>query len=160
MLHALPHLTPSFEHPRNIWKRVNIMNFSLCSFLLHRVRCHVLDSNILPNTMFSKIQFFSHSRVEAGSNISTVVPASRKRRRGGNTVSDETVMYGYWSSVIWPVSGCTVKLQTRPLFRESALQEEKQSNCHYERIRIKSGHGPHRGARYQDELVDWPSAVR
>jgi hypothetical protein len=26
-------------------------------------------------------------------------PASRKRRRRGNTVSDETVMYGYWSSV-------------------------------------------------------------
>jgi hypothetical protein len=29
-----------------------------------------------------------------------------------------------------------------------------------ERIRIKSGHGPQRGARYQDELVDCPSAVR
>jgi hypothetical protein len=26
-------------------------------------------------------------------------PWSRKRRRKGNTVSDETVMYGYWSSV-------------------------------------------------------------
>jgi hypothetical protein len=26
-------------------------------------------------------------------------PASRKRRLKGNTVSDETVMYGYWSSV-------------------------------------------------------------
>jgi hypothetical protein len=26
-------------------------------------------------------------------------PASRKRRQKGNTVSDETVMYGYWSSV-------------------------------------------------------------
>jgi hypothetical protein len=28
------------------------------------------------------------------------IPASRKRRQRGNTVSDETVMYGYWSSVI------------------------------------------------------------
>jgi hypothetical protein len=26
-------------------------------------------------------------------------PASRKRRHKGNTVSDETVLYGYWSSV-------------------------------------------------------------
>jgi hypothetical protein len=38
-------------------------------------------------------------RVETGSNTSTVVPASRKRRRRGTTVSEETVMYGYWSSV-------------------------------------------------------------
>jgi hypothetical protein len=27
------------------------------------------------------------------------VHASRKRQQKGNTVSDETVMYGYWSSV-------------------------------------------------------------
>jgi hypothetical protein len=39
------------------------------------------------------------SRVEAGKNTSTAVPASLMRRRRGNTVSDETVMYGYWSSV-------------------------------------------------------------
>jgi hypothetical protein len=38
-------------------------------------------------------------RVEAGYNTSTVVPVSRKRRHKGNTVSDETVKYGYWSSV-------------------------------------------------------------
>jgi hypothetical protein len=30
--------------------------------------------------------------------ISTIVTATRKRRRRGNTVSDEAVMYGYWSS--------------------------------------------------------------
>jgi hypothetical protein len=24
---------------------------------------------------------------------------------------------------------------------------------------MKSGHGPQKGARYQDELVDWPSAL-
>jgi hypothetical protein len=34
-----------------------------------------------------------------GLEYSTAVPASRKRRRRGNTVSDETVMYGYWFSV-------------------------------------------------------------
>jgi hypothetical protein len=74
-------------------------------------------------------------RVEAGDNTSTAVPASRKRRRRGNTVSDETVMYGYWSSVTWPVSDC--KLQTRPLVREGALQEEQQSNCHYRKDKDK-----------------------
>jgi hypothetical protein len=38
-------------------------------------------------------------RVEAGKNTSTVIPASRKKRRKGNpVVSDETVMYGYESS--------------------------------------------------------------
>jgi hypothetical protein len=36
------------------------------------------------------------SRVEAGKNTSTVVPARRKRRQKGNTVSDETVKYSYW----------------------------------------------------------------
>jgi hypothetical protein len=39
------------------------------------------------------------TRVEAGWNTSIAVPVSRKRRHKGNTVSDETVMYGYWSSV-------------------------------------------------------------
>jgi hypothetical protein len=37
--------------------------------------------------------------VEAGKNTSTVIPASRKRRREGNpVVSGEAVMYGYESS--------------------------------------------------------------
>jgi hypothetical protein len=34
-------------------------------------------------------------RVEEGWNTSTVVPASRKRRQKGNTVSDEAVQYGW-----------------------------------------------------------------
>jgi hypothetical protein len=46
--------------------------------------------------------------VEAGYNTSTVVPASRKRRQKGNTVSDETVKYGYWSLISRLVSDCTV----------------------------------------------------
>jgi hypothetical protein len=36
-----------------------------------------------------------HPRVEAGWNTSPVVPASRKRRQKGYTISDETVKYGY-----------------------------------------------------------------
>jgi hypothetical protein len=39
------------------------------------------------------LKSLSVSRVEAGRNTSTVIPASRKRRRKGNpVVSDETVM--------------------------------------------------------------------
>jgi hypothetical protein len=40
-------------------------------------------------------------RMEAGKNTSTVIPASRKRwRKGNSVVSDETVMYGYEFSMI------------------------------------------------------------
>jgi hypothetical protein len=42
----------------------------------------------------------SHLSVGAGEYTSSVVPARRKKRRTGNTVSDEKVMYGYWTSVI------------------------------------------------------------
>jgi hypothetical protein len=38
-------------------------------------------------------------RVEAGYNISAVVPANRKRRQKGNTVSDEEVKYSYWALI-------------------------------------------------------------
>jgi hypothetical protein len=60
-------------------------------------------------------------RVEAGKNTSTVIPASRKRRRKGNpVVSDETVVYGYESSAILTTDRLQYKLQTRPLVREGA----------------------------------------
>jgi hypothetical protein len=59
-------------------------------------------------------------RVEAGKNTSTVIPASRKRRRKGNpVVSDETAMYGYESSSTLTTDTLYYKLQTRPLVRES-----------------------------------------
>jgi hypothetical protein len=59
-------------------------------------------------------------RVEAGKNSSTVIPASRKRRRKGNpVVSDETVMYGYESLATLTTDRLHYKLQSRPLVRES-----------------------------------------
>jgi hypothetical protein len=62
-----------------------------------------------------------HPRVEAGKNTSTVIPASRKRRRKGNpVVSDETVIYDYESSATLTTGRLHYKLQTRPLFRECA----------------------------------------
>jgi hypothetical protein len=77
-----------------------------------------------------------------------------------NTVSDDTVMYGYWSSETWPVSDCTVSY--RPIFSSERAPNGKNNKAIVtkERIRIKSGHVPQRGSRYQDELVDWSSAVR
>jgi hypothetical protein len=69
-------------------------------------------------------------------------PASRKRRRRGNTVSDETVMYGYWSSVTRPVSDCTVSY--RPVFSSERAPYRKNNKAIVtkEKIRITSGHGP------------------
>jgi hypothetical protein len=69
-------------------------------------------------------------------------------------------MYCYWSSVTWPVSDCTVSY--RPVLSSERASYRKNSKAIVtrERIRIKSSHGPQGGSRYQDELVDWPSAVR
>jgi hypothetical protein len=54
-----------------------------------------------------------------------VVAASRKRRQKGNAVSDETVKYGYWALITWPVSDCTVNY--RPVFSsEKAPSKEEQ----------------------------------
>jgi hypothetical protein len=70
-----------------------------------------------------------HAHLKAGKTTSTVIPASRNRRRKGNPlVSDETVMYGYESSATLTTDRLQYKLQTRPLVREDA-QDEEQSNC-------------------------------
>jgi hypothetical protein len=58
------------------------------------------------------------SRVEAGKNTSTVIPASR--RKGNPVVLDETVIYGYESSATLTTDRFHYKLQTRPLVREGA----------------------------------------
>jgi hypothetical protein len=59
--------------------------------------------------------------VEMGKNTSTVIPASRKRRRKGNpVVSDETVMYGYKSSATLTTDRLHYKLQTHPLVWDSS----------------------------------------
>jgi hypothetical protein len=60
--------------------------------------------------------------VEAGKNTSTLIPASRKRRREGNpVVSGQTVVYGYESSATLITSRLHYKLQTRPLVREGRI---------------------------------------
>jgi hypothetical protein len=67
--------------------------------------------------------FTLHSipRVETGKNISTVIPAGRKRRWKGNpVVSHETVMYGYESSATLTTDRLHYRLQIRPLVREGA----------------------------------------
>jgi hypothetical protein len=71
--------------------------------------------------VFSMCVILCLPRVQAGKNTSTVIPASRKRRRKGNpVVSDETVMYGYESSSTLTTDRLHYKLQTRPLVRESS----------------------------------------
>jgi hypothetical protein len=66
-------------------------------------------------------------RVQIGQNTSAVLPASRKRRWKGNpVVSDETVMYE--SSATPTTDRLHYTLQTHPLVREGALDENK-SNC-------------------------------
>jgi hypothetical protein len=69
-----------------------------------------------------------HRFQEADKNTSTVIPASRKRRRKGNAVvSDETVMYGYESSATLTTDRLHYKY--RPvLSSERAPQDEEQSN--------------------------------
>jgi hypothetical protein len=51
-------------------------------------------------------------------------PMSRRRRRNGNPVSNETVNMVMGPSRPWPVSDMHCKIQTRPLIREDALYEE------------------------------------
>jgi hypothetical protein len=98
-------------------------------------------------------------RVEAGYSTSTVVPASRKRRRqNGNTVSDETVKYGYCALITWLVSDCTVNpfsCQRRRLTKKNKVIVRRKKKS-----KIKSGQGSQREAQYQDELVEWLSAAR
>jgi hypothetical protein len=81
-----------------------------------------------------------------GRNVTLTLTVVRDDEEG--TVSDETVMCGYWPSVSL----------VRSL--RAHYTKWKQAIVTNERTRIKSGHGPQRGAQYQDELVDWLSAAR
>jgi hypothetical protein len=65
-------------------------------------------------------------------------------------------------SFLWGSNWVYKAVSYRPvLSSERALyRKNNKAIITKERIRIKSGHGPQRRARYQDELVDWPSAVR
>jgi hypothetical protein len=87
--------------------------------------------------------------VEVGKNTSTVIPASRKRRRTGNlVVSDETVKYGYESSAILTTDRLHSKLRTRPRFREGAPTRRAKKLSGTSQDKTKSDHGPQSGARH------------
>jgi hypothetical protein len=82
----------------------------------------------------------------------TTLTSSRMRRQ--NMVTGRLMT--------WSVSVGTLhsKLQTHFLVREDAIGKRK-SNCQSKKEeKYKSGHGPQREARYQDELVDCLSAAR
>jgi hypothetical protein len=89
-------------------------------------------------------------RVEAGKSTSTVIPASRKRRRKGNpVVSDETVMHGYEPSATLTTDRLHYKLQIRPILREGAPR--RRAKQLYGKINEKeAGHGCQRGVRHQN----------
>jgi hypothetical protein len=72
--------------------------------------------------------------VEAGKNTSTIIPASRNRRRKGNPiVSDETVMHGYEPSATLTTDRLLHYYYTTNyspvLSSERAPQDEELSNC-------------------------------
>jgi hypothetical protein len=93
--------------------------------------------------------------VEAGKNTSTLIPASCKRRQKGNpVVSDETEMCGYESSAILTTDILHYKLQTHPLIREGAPKRRVKQFSSKRKEKVKSGHGPQRGARNQDILTE------
>jgi hypothetical protein len=94
-------------------------------------------------------------RMEAGKNTSTAIPASRKRRRNGNpVVSDETVINSYESSATLTTDRLQYKLQARPLVREGAPRRRAKQFSVKRKEKVKSGHGPQRGARNQDIQTD------
>jgi hypothetical protein len=96
----------------------------------------------------------SEHRVEAGKNTSTAIPVSRKRRRKGNpVVSDKTVIYGYELSATLTTNRLHYKLQTSPLVKEGAPRRRAKQFSGKRKKKVKSGHGPQRGARYQDILT-------
>jgi hypothetical protein len=66
-----------------------------------------------------------------------------------------------WDGNVWllVLSDCTVSYRPVLSSERAPYRKNNKAIVTKERIRIKSGHGPQRGARYQDELVDWPSAV-
>jgi hypothetical protein len=80
---------------------------------------------------------------------------SRKRRRKGNPeVSDQTVMYGYESSVTLTNDNWHYKLQTRPLVREGAPRRRAKQFSGKRKKKVKSDHGHQSGARHQVILTD------
>jgi hypothetical protein len=90
-----------------------------------------------------------------GKNTSTEIPASLKwRRKRKSVVSDETVMYGYESSVTLTIDKLHYKLQIPPLVREDAPKRTAKQMSGKRKEKVKSGHGPQKGARHQDIVTD------
>jgi hypothetical protein len=53
VLHSSPSHPPRLEHPNIIWRTIQMLSFSLCSFLQPPIAFSLLGPNIL-NTIFSK----------------------------------------------------------------------------------------------------------
>jgi hypothetical protein len=95
-------------------------------------------------------------RVEAGKNTSTVIPASRKRRRKGNpVVSHETVMHGYESSATLATDRLHYKLHTRLLVRKGAQRREGKQFSGKRKEKEKSGHKPPRGLSWDITAINF-----
>jgi hypothetical protein len=119
-------------------------------FIMHFSFCLPLMSPILRHLWRCKLY-----------NTSIVIPASHKRQCKANpVVSDETVMYGYESSVTLTTDRLHYKLQIHPLIREGAPRWTAKEFSGKRKEKVKSGHGPQRSAGHQDILTDWPSVVK
>jgi hypothetical protein len=61
-------------------------------------------------------------------------------------------MYGYESSATLTTDTLHYKLQTRPLVRDGAQRRRAKQFSGKRMKKVKSGHGPQRGARHLDIL--------
>jgi hypothetical protein len=63
-------------------------------------------------------------------------------------------MYGYESSATLNTDRLHYKLQTRLITREGAPRRRTKQFSGKRKEKVKSGHGPQRGARHDDILTD------
>jgi hypothetical protein len=73
----------------------------------------------------------------------------------------ETIKYGFESrgtqtraGLRWRGAAATLNYRAILTSERAPYRKKNKAIVTKEMIRIKSGHGPQRGARYQDELVD------
>jgi hypothetical protein len=168
-LHMAVRLTPAVRSVWLSWQFPSVTFWQTKAFLwflsppIRRISVHVTSySHGSKTTSKGAILvlwiIYRRVMVEAGKNASSIIPLSRKRRRKGNPlVSDERVMYGYESSATLTTNRLHYKLQIRPLVREDAPRRRAKQFSGSRKEKVKSGHGPQRGARHQDILTDWPT---
>jgi hypothetical protein len=120
-------------------------------YVCHDNRNGVLHRNLQSFcALVSPSPVIARKRLDKNVTAETNTRASRKRRRKGNpVVSEETVMYGCESSATLTTDRLQCKLQTRPLVRGRPRRREKQFSDK-RKEKVKSGHGPQRGARHQE----------